>query len=491
MFLARMKNEWISDEWPADALDIAANKFLEEESMPQELKEVCADAFRAMYDIARLYTIEHSSRFLFPIRITPPAFIELILTFKDILKKKQANLSTQRYRYKTGVDKLGMAATFVRDMKRRLIEEFQPQLLDKSRQTEVLMIKIETDTYDVELAKERIASDENQANRAAAFAQQMRDECTKELAEAVPAMEAAIKALDTLNAEDIVFLRTMKNPALGMKMVLESVAILLNYPPEKRLERGFWIDDYWTPALRMLNSAELDLLEALITFDKDHVRPEAIKLVRNNYLIYPEFDPLALREISPTIESIAKWVKALDIYDRVINVIKPKKQKLLDAETELATLMEGVYRMKRELQDITDHLQGLSDEFAAISKEKRDLEDNINMSEARIGRAEKLIAGLESEKERWSEAFTTLDRIERTITGDTLLAAGFIVFLSGLQQEDRDEIMKQWKVEVLDKQPALEYVTHFSLVEIAGAPLDIQTWILAGLQVCGHFHGHY
>lgn len=94
-----------------------------------------------------------------------------------------------------GVEKLAMAATFVRDMKRRLIEEFQPQLLDKSRQTEVLMIKIETDTYDVELAKERIASDENLANRAAALAQQMRDECTKELAEAVPVRMTQVRRL--------------------------------------------------------------------------------------------------------------------------------------------------------------------------------------------------------------------------------------------------------------------------------------------------------
>lgn len=118
-------------------------------------------------------------------------------------------------------------------------------------------------------------------------------------------MESAIKALDTLNAEDIVFLRTMKNPALGMKMVLESVAILLQYPSEKRLDgQGYWGDDYWAAALRMLNSSELNLLDALIEFDKDRVKPELIRLVRNNYLTFPEFNPLALKEISPAIESI-------------------------------------------------------------------------------------------------------------------------------------------------------------------------------------------
>ena len=112
MFLARMKNEWISDEWPEDALDIAANKFLEEETMESELKEDCAEAFKKIHDVARLYAIENARRFLFPIKITPPAFIELILTFKSILKKKQNNLAMQKARYKGGQGNLNSLSTF-------------------------------------------------------------------------------------------------------------------------------------------------------------------------------------------------------------------------------------------------------------------------------------------------------------------------------------------------------------------------------------------
>lgn len=218
------------------------------------------------------------------------------------------------------------------------------------------------------------------------IAQQIRDECTKELVEAVPAMESAARALDTLVPEDIVFLRTMKNPPLGLKMVLESVAILLGFEPDRRWDIANAVpsNNYWTAALRMLNSSEVRLLEALKEYDKDRVDPVSIKTVRENYLCYEDFDPLSLRSVSRASESLAKWVKAVDIYDRVVNVIKPKKAKLLEAEEELGELVESVFAKKTELQVITDRLQKLSDNFTRISKEKKDLEESILLASQKV-----------------------------------------------------------------------------------------------------------
>ena len=56
------------------------------------------------------------------------------------------------------------------------------------------MVKIEQDTVDVEAQKEAIAADE-----AAAAAQAIKDECEGDLAEATPALEAAVTALDRVD----------------------------------------------------------------------------------------------------------------------------------------------------------------------------------------------------------------------------------------------------------------------------------------------------
>ena len=42
----------------------------------------------------------------------------------------------------------------------------------------------------------------------------------------MPALEAAVAALDTLKASDITLVRSMNNPPQGVKMVMEAVCIL-------------------------------------------------------------------------------------------------------------------------------------------------------------------------------------------------------------------------------------------------------------------------
>ena len=55
-----------------------------------------------------------------------------------------------------------------------------------------------------------VAADEAVANEAAAAAQAIKDECEGDLAEAIPALEAAISALNTLKPNDVSLVRSMK-----------------------------------------------------------------------------------------------------------------------------------------------------------------------------------------------------------------------------------------------------------------------------------------
>lgn len=57
------------------------------------------------------------------------------------------------------------------------------------------------------------------ANEAAAAAQAIKDDCESDLAEAIPAMEAALAALDTLKPADITLVKSMKNPPAAVRLV--------------------------------------------------------------------------------------------------------------------------------------------------------------------------------------------------------------------------------------------------------------------------------
>lgn len=63
------------------------------------------------------------------------------------------------------------------------------------------------------------------ANEAAAAAQAIKDDCESDLAEAIPALEAALDALNTLTPQDITLVKSMKNPPFGVKLVMEAVSV--------------------------------------------------------------------------------------------------------------------------------------------------------------------------------------------------------------------------------------------------------------------------
>jgi len=68
-----------------------------------------------------------------------------------------------------------------------------------------------------------VAADEAVANEAAAAAQAIKDECENDLAEAIPALDAAISALNTLKPADITEVRAMKVLSVRRCFTLSSV----------------------------------------------------------------------------------------------------------------------------------------------------------------------------------------------------------------------------------------------------------------------------
>ena len=93
------------------------------------------------------------------------------------------------------------------------------------------------------------------------------------------------------------------------------------------------------------------------------------------------------------ILGLCKWVRAMDVYDRVAKVVAPKKASLKIAEGKLAVQMVMLNEKRAQLKDILDKLDALNTEFEASKKKKGELEENIDICSKKLDRAEKLIAG--------------------------------------------------------------------------------------------------
>jgi len=64
-----------------------------------------------------------------------------------------------------------------------------------------------------------------------------------------------------------------------------------------------------------------------------------------------------------------------------------------------------------------------------MTKQKKELEDSIELCSQKLDRAEKLITGLGGEKARWSEIAADLLITLKSVVGDVLLSAAIIAYL--------------------------------------------------------------
>ena len=109
----------------------------------------------------------------------------------------------------------------------------------------------------------------------------------------------------------------MKSPPYAIKLVLEAVCTLKGIKPERVPDpsgSGKKIEDYWGPSKKMLG--DMKFLDSLVTFDKDNVPAPIIKQVRQKYANNADFDPEKIKQASTACEGLARWVLAIEKYDK-------------------------------------------------------------------------------------------------------------------------------------------------------------------------------
>jgi dynein heavy chain len=155
------------------------------------------------------------------------------------------------------------------------------------------------------------------------------------LDEATPALEAAVKALESLNKKDITEIKSYGKPPALVETVLQAVMILKGCDPS------------WSEAKKQLGAS--DFINQLIIFDKDNMSDRTLKKIAQ-YCAHAEFQPEIVGKVSSAAMSLCLWVRAMEVYGRIFRVIEPKRKRLNEA-TELlaekqATLQAAQVRFK-------------------------------------------------------------------------------------------------------------------------------------------------
>uniref|UniRef100_A0A7N5JRQ9 Dynein axonemal heavy chain 3 n=1 Tax=Ailuropoda melanoleuca TaxID=9646 RepID=A0A7N5JRQ9_AILME len=471
--------DWFQS-WPTDALELVANKFLEDVELDDNIRIEVISMCKYFQESVKNLSLDYYSTLRRHNYVTPTSYLELILTFKTLLNTKRQEVDMMRNRYLTGLQKLEFASSQVAVMQVQLTA-LQPQLIQTSEETAKMMVKIEEETREADAKKLLVQADEKEANAAAAIAQGIKDECEGDLAEAMPALEAALAALDTLNPADISLVKSMQNPPGPVKLVMESICVMKGLKPERKPDSSGskMIEDYWGVSRKILG--DLKFLESLKTYDKDNIPPAIMKRIRERFIDHPDFQPAVIKNVSSACEGLCKWVRAMEVYDRVAKVVAPKRERLREAEGKLDTQMQKLNQKRAELKLVEDRLQALNDDFEEMNTKKKTLEENIEICSQKLIRAEKLISGLGGEKDRWTEAARQLEIRYIDLTGDVLLSSGTVAYLGAFTVDYRARCQKQWLAQCKEK--IIPVSSDFSLSNTLGDPIKIRAWQIAGLPI--------
>mmetsp|Transcript_42407 Transcript_42407/g.49474 ORF Transcript_42407/g.49474 Transcript_42407/m.49474 type:complete len:144 (+) Transcript_42407:7442-7873(+) len=135
--------------------------------MEPKVKEGCVQMVKYFHET----TVDSSVKFLNNLKrhyyVTPTSYLELISTFKKLLKDKREEVLGLKERYENGYECLITTEGEVSQMQKYL-EELKPQLIETSKLTDEKMIKVSGEKAEADKIAAKVSVEEAEAQKIAA-----------------------------------------------------------------------------------------------------------------------------------------------------------------------------------------------------------------------------------------------------------------------------------------------------------------------------------
>ncbi|KAI9190457.1 hypothetical protein H9P43_001891 [Blastocladiella emersonii ATCC 22665] len=455
--------DWF-DEWPRDALLSVSKRFLEfvdlgTPEIKEKMASLCVDVHTSVSAMASRFYAELRRRFY----TTPTSYLELISLYIGMLQEKRKEIGAARDRLQNGLLKLSETNDLVANMQVTL-QQLGPELKTKAADVETLMIKIAKDQETADGVKRVVAEEEKVVKEQASQTEAIAREAQKDLDEALPALEAAYKALDSLDKKDVAEMKAFAKPPELVVMVLEAVCTL------------FKVKADWDSSKKLLGDPQF--LRKIQEYDKDSVNDALAKKLRK-YIENPNFTPEAVEKVSKAARSMCMWVLAMDIYTRVNKEVEPKRRRLLEAQSSLETTKAKLDEKTRQLQEVEDQLQKLKEKYEESIASKKVLSERMEQTTKRLERASKLTTALADEQIRWTESVAKLNKQMEELVGNVFVAAACVAYFGAFTSGYRREMINMWTAKCVEL--GVPVSENLTLADQLGDPVQVREWNVQGL----------
>ncbi len=423
------------------------------------------------------------------INTTSSLLFSIINLYKYHLMKQKLKYITKRNRYKNGISKLKFSEASIDQMNKDL-KRLLPKIEKMNSETESLIKIINKKMPSIEIKRKVVKEETLAAEEEQKRVSGIQKECELSLNEALPMLEDANNALNTIKKKEIDEVKSFRNPPELVRLVMEAVCIMLDEKPNKipdPKDSSRKLDEWWSISKRLLGDATL--LNQLIHYDKDDMNESTLNLIREKYIA--QLDPEKLIKVSKAATGLCLWVRAMECYDRIIRIVKPK-QYLLDIANDT------LYESRNKLDIKKDELKVIEKDLLLLEKKKnksvsklKDLKLDEDLCRLKLIRAEEILLSLGNENDRWRSEVDYCLQCESKLPGDVLIASLLINYTGQYNSITRNYLRDQW-INKLRKNNSIPFTkeyynnetgasTNKIISKVLGSTVEIRQWRNQGL----------
>ncbi|XP_053425882.1 dynein axonemal heavy chain 2 isoform X8 [Nycticebus coucang] len=456
---------WFS-EWPREALLEVAEKYLVGVDLgtQENIHRKVAQIFVTMH----WSVAQYSQKMLLELRrynyVTPTNYLELVSGYKMLLGEKRQELLDQANKLRTGLFKIDETREKVQVMSLEL-EDAKKKVAEFQKQCEEYLVIIVQQKREADEQQKAVTANSEKIAVEEIKCQALADNAQKDLEEALPALEEAMRALESLNKKDIGEIKSYGRPPAQVEIVMQAVMILRGNEPT------------WAEAKRQLG--EQNFIKSLINFDKDNISDKVLKKI-GAYCAQPDFQPDIIGRVSLAAKSLCMWVRAMELYGRLYRVVEPKRARMNAALAQLQEKQAALAEAQEKLREVAEKLEMLKKQYDEKLAQKEELRKKSEEMEMKLERAGMLVSGLAGEKARWEETVKGLEEDLGYLVGDCLLAAAFLSYMGPFLTNYRDEIVNQiWIKKIWELQVPCS--PGFAIDNFLTNPTKVRDWNIQGL----------
>jgi len=450
--------------WPQEALADVADRFMAEvENVSDEHKVILAKLCPILHGSVEKWSDTFYDELRRKFYISPKSYLDMISLYTKLLKEKRQELSDAKDRFVNGLNKMQEVGTVIGSAKEDLAV-LEPVLKEKSAATEILLKQVAIDKEEAAKVEVVVGKEAAEVEEFAKGVRIIQVDAQADLDEALPALQAAVSALNSLTKGDITEVKSFAKPPPMVQTTMEAVCILLGLKPD------------WDTSKKLLG--ESDFMEQLKGYDKDNMDPKRIKLLQK-YVTREDFTPELVGKVSGAAKGLCMWCCAMNVYARVAKDVEPKKAKLAEANSQLETAMTTLNAKKANLKSVQDKVAGLEAQLNGALAEQKSLADQADLCQARLSRAGKLTAALGDEQVNWTKESANLSIQLEKLVGDVFLGAACVAYVGPFTGVYRKQILVEWVESA--QEIGLPASDVFDLPGTLAKPVDVRNWNIQGL----------